>query len=142
MGHALLRGAILRKDYSRIGKIIDIPNLIDIQKKSYQQFLQVGVKSEGRTDIGLQGVFKSIFPIKDYSGTATLDFVGYALEEPKYTVEECQQRGMTYASPMKMTVRLVVWDKDRATGAQTIRDVKEQAACCVGQGSCNRRPDY
>ncbi|HAG51457.1 MAG: DNA-directed RNA polymerase subunit beta [Deltaproteobacteria bacterium GWC2_42_51] len=126
MGHALLRGAILRKDYSRIGKIIDIPNLIDIQKKSYQQFLQVGVKSEGRTDIGLQGVFKSIFPIKDYSGTATLDFVGYALEEPKYTVEECQQRGMTYASPMKMTVRLVVWDKDRATGAQTIRDVKEQ----------------
>ena len=126
MRHGLLNGAVLRKDYSRIGKIVDIPNLIDIQKKSYQQFLQVGVKPEARTDIGLQGVFKSIFPMKDYSGTATLDFVNYLLEEPKYTIEECQQRGMTYASPMKITVRLIMWDKDQTTGAQTIRDVKEQ----------------
>ena len=126
MRHGLLNGAVLRKDYSRIGKIVDIPNLIDIQKKSYQQFLQVGVKPEARTDIGLQGVFKSIFPMKDYSGTATLDFVNYILEEPKYTIEECQQRGMTYASPMKITVRLIMWDKDQTTGAQTIRDVKEQ----------------
>src|SRR3989344_3717684 len=126
MRHGLLNGAVLRKDYSRIGKIVDIPNLIDIQKKSYQQFLQVGVKPEARTDVGLQGVFKSIFPMKDYSGTATLDFVNYILEEPKYTIEECQQRGMTYASPMKITVRLIMWDKDQTTGAQTIRDVKEQ----------------
>ena len=126
MRHGLLNGAVLRKDYSRIGKIVDIPNLIDIQKKSYQQFLQVGVKPEARTDVGLQGVFKSIFPMKDYSGTATLDFVNYLLEEPKYTIEECQQRGMTYASPMKITVRLIMWDKDQTTGAQTIRDVKEQ----------------
>src|SRR3972149_4727199 len=126
MRHGLLNGAVLRKDYSRIGKIVDIPNLIDIQKKSYQQFLQVGVKPESRTDVGLQGVFKSIFPMKDYSGTATLDFVNYILEEPKYTIEECQQRGMTYASPMKITVRLIMWDKDQTTGAQTIRDVKEQ----------------
>ena len=126
MRHGLLNGAVLRKDYSRIGKIVDIPNLIDIQKKSYQQFLQVGIKPESRTDVGLQGVFKSIFPMKDYSGTATLDFVNYILEEPKYTIEECQQRGMTYASPMKITVRLIMWDKDQTTGAQTIRDVKEQ----------------
>ena len=126
MGHALLNGAILRKDYSRIGKIVDIPNLIDIQKKSYQQFLQLGVKPEARSDIGLQSVFKSVFPIKDYSGMASLDFVNYILEDPKYSVEECQQRGMTYASPIKITVRLIVWDKDQATAAQTIRDVKEQ----------------
>ena len=126
MGHALLNGAILRKDYSRIGKIVDIPNLIDIQKKSYQQFLQLGVKPEARSDIGLQSVFKSVFPIKDYSSMASLDFVNYILEDPKYSVEECQQRGMTYASPIKITVRLIVWDKDQATGAQTIRDVKEQ----------------
>src|SRR4030066_803102 len=126
MRHGLLNGAVLRKDYSRIGKIVDIPNLIDIQKKSYQQFLQVGIKPESRTDVGLQGVFKSIFPMKDYSGTATLDFVNYLLEEPKYTIEECQQRGMTYASPMKITVRLIMWDKDQTTGAQAIRDVKEQ----------------
>ncbi|HLG28705.1 MAG TPA: hypothetical protein VI387_00725, partial [Candidatus Brocadiales bacterium] len=126
MGHALLNGAILRKDYSRIGKIVDIPNLIDIQKKSYQQFLQLGVKPEARSDIGLQSVFKSVFPIKDYSGMASLDFVNYILEDPKYSVEECQQRGMTYASPIKITVRLIVWDKDQTTGAQTIRDVKEQ----------------
>ena len=126
MGHALLNAAILRKDYSRIGKIVDIPNLIDIQKKSYQQFLQLGVKPEARSDIGLQSVFKSVFPIKDYSSMASLDFVNYILEDPKYSVEECQQRGMTYASPIKITVRLIVWDKDQATGAQTIRDVKEQ----------------
>ncbi len=126
MGNVLLNGAILRKDYSRIGKIVDIPNLIDVQKKSYQQFLQLGVKPEARADIGLQGVFKTIFPIKDYSGTASMDFVNYILEDPKYSVEECQQRGMTYASPIRITVRLVVWDKDQTTGAQTIRDVKEQ----------------
>ncbi|MBI3398695.1 MAG: DNA-directed RNA polymerase subunit beta [Deltaproteobacteria bacterium] len=126
MGYALLNGGILRKSYSRIGKIVDIPNLIDVQKKSYQQFLQLDVKPGNRADIGLQGVFKSIFPIKDYSGTATLDFVNYILEGTKYTIEECQQRGMTYASPMKITVRLVVWDKNHSTSAQTIRDVKEQ----------------
>ncbi|MBI3752971.1 MAG: DNA-directed RNA polymerase subunit beta [Deltaproteobacteria bacterium] len=126
MGHVLLNGAILRKDYSRIGKIVDIPNLIDVQKRSYQQFLQLEAKPDARADLGLQAVFKSIFPIKDYSGTASLEFVNYILEEPNYTVEECQQRGMTYAAPMKITVRLVVWDKDEATGAQTIRDVKEQ----------------
>ena len=126
MGHALLNGATLRKNYSRIGKIVDIPNLIDVQKKSYQQFLQFDVKPDNRADIGIHGVFKSLFPIKDYSGTATLDFVNYILEEPKYSVEECQQRGMTYASPMKIVVRLVVWDKDQSTSAQTIRDVKEQ----------------
>ena len=126
MGNVLLSGAVLRKDYSRIGKIVDIPNLIDVQKRSYQQFLQSGVKPDARADIGLQGVFKSIFPIKDYSGTASMDFVNYILEEPKYSVEECQQRGMTYASPIRIIIRLVVWDKDQTTEAQIIRDVKEQ----------------
>jgi DNA-directed RNA polymerase subunit beta len=80
MGNVLLSGAVLRKDYSRIGKIVDIPNLIDVQKRSYQQFLQSGVKPDARADTGLQGVFKSIFPIKDYSGTASMDFVNYVLK--------------------------------------------------------------
>nr|PZM91132.1 MAG: DNA-directed RNA polymerase subunit beta [Pseudomonadota bacterium] len=116
----------IRKSFAKIQKIIDIPNLIDIQKRSYELFLQEGVPPEKREDIGLQGVFKSVFPIKDFNETSSLEFVSYHLEEPKYDEDECRQRGMTYASPMKVTVRLVVWDKDEETGAQSIRDVKEQ----------------
>src|SRR5690606_3075672 len=120
----------IRKSFAKIQKIIDIPNLIDIQKRSYELFLQEGVPPEKREDIGLQGVFKSVFPIKDFNETSSLEFVSYHLEEPKYDEDECRQRGMTYASPMKVTVRLVVWDKDEETGAQSIRDVKEQDVYC------------
>ena len=116
----------IRKSFAKIPKIIEIPNLIDIQKRSFEQFLQEDVPPEKREDIGLQGVFKSVFPIKDFNETSSLEFVSYNLEEPKYDEDECRQRGMTYASPMKVTVRLVVWDKDEETGAQSIRDVKEQ----------------
>lgn len=121
-----LSGAILRKDFTRIKKVIDIPNLIEVQKRSFDQFLQANLRPGDRKDVGLQGVFKGVFPIKDFSGTSQLEFVGYTLEDPKYTVEECRQKGMTYAASMKVMVRLVVWDKDHETGAQTIRDIKEQ----------------
>jgi DNA-directed RNA polymerase subunit beta len=115
-----------RKSYAKIGKIIDIPNLIDIQKQSYEKFLQKDVPIEKREDIGLQGVFKSVFPIKDFSETSSIEFVSYTLDKPKYDVDECRQRGMTFAAPIKVTVRLVIWDTNEDTGSQSIRDVKEQ----------------
>src|SRR5919197_217125 len=116
----------IRKNFAKINKIIDIPNLIDIQKHSYDKFLQADKAPEQREDSGLQGVFKSVFPIRDFNETSSLEFVSYHLEKPKYDVDECHQRGMTFSAPIKVVVRLVVWDKDPDTGAQSIRDVKEQ----------------
>ncbi len=114
----------LRKDFSKIPRILEFPNLIDIQKQSFEGFLQTRIEPEKRESTGLQAVFNSVFPIKDFNDTASLEFVGYSLEEPKYDVEECLQRGMTYAAPFKVTIRLVAWDD--ANGQQSIRDVKEQ----------------
>ncbi|MBI3076569.1 MAG: DNA-directed RNA polymerase subunit beta [Deltaproteobacteria bacterium] len=116
----------LRKDFGKIRRIIEIPNLIEIQKSSYERFLQKDVEPERREDVGLQAVFKSVFPIKDFNKTSSLEFVGYTISEPKYDEEECRQRGMTFAVPIKVTVRLVVWDQDKETGARSIRHVKEQ----------------
>src|SRR5580693_420129 len=115
-----------RKTFAKIAKIIDIPNLIDIQKQSYEKFLQKDIALDKREDVGLQGVFKSVFPIKDFSETSSLEFVSYTLDKPKYDVDECRQRGMTFAAPIKVIVRLVVWDTNEETGSQSIRDVKEQ----------------
>jgi DNA-directed RNA polymerase subunit beta len=114
----------VRKNFSKIPAILEIPNLIEIQKQSFERFLQTQIEPEKRENTGLQAVFNSIFPIKDFNDTASLEFVGYVLEQPKYDVQECLQRGMTYAAPFKVTIRLVAWDD--AEGAQTIRDVKEQ----------------
>jgi DNA-directed RNA polymerase subunit beta len=114
----------LRKDFSKIPRILEIPNLIEIQKESFERFLQTRIDPEKRERTGLQAVFASVFPIRDFNDTASLEFVGYTLEAPKYDVQECLQRGMTYAAPFKVTVRLVAWDD--AEGSQTIRDVKEQ----------------
>ena len=106
----------IRRNFAKIPKIIDIPNLIDIQKHSYDKFLQADKSAEQREDTGLQGVFKSVFPIKDFNETSSLEFVSYHLEKPKYDVDECHQRGMTFSAPIKVVVRLVVWDKDPDTG--------------------------
>ena len=116
----------IRKSFGRIAAAVPMPNLIEVQKSSYDQFLQRQIPLDERTDIGLQAVFKSVFPIRDFSMRGTLEFVKYEFEEPKYDVEECQQRGMTYAAPLKVTLRLVVWDIDEETGARSIRDIKEQ----------------
>ena len=116
----------VRKSFGRIPTVAPIPNLIEVQKSSYDQFLQVNVPVKKRTDTGLQEVFKSVFPIKDFSGRGELEFVKYELDEPKYDVEECIQRGMTYAAPLRATLRLVVWDTDEDTGSRSIRDIKEQ----------------
>jgi DNA-directed RNA polymerase subunit beta len=116
----------LRRSFGRIKKIIDLPYLIEIQKNSYDQFLQKDVAPTQRQNFGLQEVFKSVFPIKDFNETASLEFVSYALGEPKYDVEECHQRGMTFAAPLKVTVQLVLWDVDAQSGARSIKNVKEQ----------------
>jgi DNA-directed RNA polymerase subunit beta len=114
----------LRRSFGKIKKIIDIPNLIEIQKRSYEEFLQADAAPDQRTDTGLQAVFKSVFPIKDFNETASLEFVSYELGQPKYDVEECHQRGMTYAAPLKVKIQLVIWDVEG--GRRSIKNVKEQ----------------
>jgi DNA-directed RNA polymerase subunit beta len=116
----------IRKSFGRIEEVAPMPNLIEVQKASYDGFLQIKVPPVERTSFGLQTVFESVFPIKDFAEKGTLEFVKYVLEEPKYDVEECQQRGVTYAAPLKLTLRLVVFDVDEETGARSIRDIKEQ----------------
>ena len=116
----------VRKFFGNIRESAIMPNLIEVQKYSYDQFLQVGKPDSGREDQGLQAVFSSVFPISDFAGTATLEFVDYEFEDPKYDVEECQQRGMTFAAPLKVTLRLIVFEVDEDTGARSVKDIKEQ----------------
>ncbi len=116
----------IRKNFGRISTIAPMPNLIEVQKSSYAQFLQINVPAKERTDTGLQEVFKSVFPIHDFAGRGDLEFVKYELDQPKYDVDECIKRGLTYAVPVHVTLRLVVWDVDDETGARSIRDIKEQ----------------
>ena len=115
-----------RKYFGRIKKILEIPNLIDIQKKSYEKFLQKDIHPLKRGSFGLQGAFRSVFPISDFSGKCSLEFVSYKIGNVRYDVKECIQKGMTYAAPLKIVVRLVVFDTDRGSGHKTIRDIKEQ----------------
>ncbi|HOR32918.1 MAG TPA: DNA-directed RNA polymerase subunit beta, partial [Syntrophales bacterium] len=115
-----------RKNFGRIQKIIDVPNLIDIQMKSYEKFLQKDTQPEKRNGFGLQGAFKSIFPISDFSGKCSLEFVSYKIGESRYDVKECIAKGLTYAAPLKIVVRLVVFDADRTSEQKIIRDIKEQ----------------
>ena len=116
----------IRRSFSKIKKIIDMPNLIEVQRQSYKSFLQMFTEPSGRKDVGLEAVFRSVFPINDFAGRANLNYVSYNLEKPKYDVEECQQRGLTYASALRITLRLEVWDIDETTEAKTLRDIKEQ----------------
>ena len=116
----------IRKFFGKIQEVAEMPNLIEVQKASYDQFLQIEEPKGGRADDGLQAVFKSVFPISDFSGAAMLEFVRYEFEPPKYDVEECRQRGMTFAAPLKVTLRLIVFDVDPDTGARSVKDIKEQ----------------
>ncbi len=116
----------VRKNYAKITKIIDIPNLIDIQKQSYEKFLQKDIPPSSARTSACRASSSRVFPIKDFSETSSLEFVSYNLEKPKYDVDECRQRGMTFAAPIKVVIRLVVWDTNEETGSQSIRDVKEQ----------------
>ena len=116
----------VRKFFGSIKEVAEMPNLIEVQKASYDQFLLVKEPEGGRPDEGLQAVFKSVFPISDFSNSSQLEFVKYEFEPPKYDVDECRQRGMTYAAPLKVTLRLIVFDVDEETGARSVKDIKEQ----------------
>jgi DNA-directed RNA polymerase subunit beta len=119
-------GRRVRRDFGKIASIVEIPNLIEIQRNSYEAFLQKDYTPEHREDMGLQAVFKSVFPISDYNENASLEFVGYHFGDPKYTVEECHARGMTHAIPLKVTLRLVVYEQDKSAKRRTVKDIKEQ----------------
>ncbi|MCI0372172.1 MAG: DNA-directed RNA polymerase subunit beta, partial [candidate division NC10 bacterium] len=120
------KGAGDRISFAKIPEIIAIPNLIEIQRRSFDQFLQHRVPPDRREQIGLQGVFSSIFPVNDYDDSASLEFVKYEFGQTKYSPVECREKGMTYSAPLKVTLRLVVWDKGGAGEAKSIRDIKEQ----------------
>ncbi len=117
----------VRRFFGKIPEVAEMPNLIEVQKASYDQFLLVDEPKGGRPDEGLQSVFKSVFPITDFSGTSMLEFVSYEFEPPKFDVDECRQRDLTYAAPLKVTLRLIVFDIDEDTGAKSIKDIKEQS---------------
>src|SRR5205085_957008 len=116
----------VRKFFGKIQEVAEMPNLIEVQKASYDQFLLVQEPQGSRPNESLQAVVKSVFPISDFSNTSMLEFVKYEFEPPKYDVDECRQRGMTYAAPLKVTLRLIVFDTDQETGAKSIKDIKEQ----------------
>ena len=116
----------VRKVFGHIGEVAEMPNLIEVQKASYDQFLLVDAPERGRPDEGLQSVFRSVFPISDFAATSLLEFVKYEFEPPKFDVDECRQRGMTFAAPLKVTLRLIVFDVDPDTGAKSVKDIKEQ----------------
>ncbi|MEL7259556.1 MAG: hypothetical protein AAFN80_17265, partial [Pseudomonadota bacterium] len=116
----------LRKYYGKIREVLEMPNLIEVQKSSYDLFLKSGDQETPTDGEGIKGVFQSVFPIKDFNETAVLEFVDYDLEKPKYDVEECMQRDMTYSAPLKVTLRLIVFDVDEDTGAKSVKDIKEQ----------------
>lgn len=116
----------VRKSFAKTHQIIEPPHLIAMQRESYELFLQRNIAPELRRDHGLQSIFQSIFPISDFNGLCSLEFVRYSFGEPKYTVAECIERGMTYEAPLKITVRLITFDVDEETGVQSVRDIKEQ----------------
>ncbi|MBI1687436.1 DNA-directed RNA polymerase subunit beta [Methylorubrum rhodesianum] len=126
MANTLVGRKRIRKFFGKIREVAEMPNLIEVQKASYDQFLMVDEPEGGRADEGLQSVFKSVFPISDFASTALLEFVRYTFEQPKYDVDECRQRGITFAAPLKVTLRLIVFDVDPDTGAKSVKDIKEQ----------------
>ncbi|MCD6569796.1 MAG: DNA-directed RNA polymerase subunit beta [Deltaproteobacteria bacterium] len=126
MNNILLDPKLERKTFATRTKLVDIPDLVELPKRSYSDFLQKDTPPDKRKDIGLQAVFRSVFPIKDFNEDASLEFVEYNISDPKYDIEECVQKGVTYGAPMTLKVRLVVWDRDEETSTASIRDIKEQ----------------
>jgi DNA-directed RNA polymerase subunit beta len=126
MAQATVGQKRIRRYFGKIREVLEMPNLIEVQKSSYDLFLNSGDGPKPSDDAGIQGVFRSVFPIKDFNENSVLEFVKYELEKPKYDVEECQSRDMTYAAPLKVTLRLIVFDVDEDTGAKSVKDIKEQ----------------
>jgi DNA-directed RNA polymerase subunit beta len=126
MAQAYVGQKRIRRYFGKIREVLEMPNLIEVQKSSYDLFLRSGDSDKPLDDEGIQGTFQSVFPIKDFNETSVLEFVKYELEKPKYDVDECQSRDMTYAAPLKVTLRLIVFDVDEVTGARSVKDIKEQ----------------
>ncbi|MGB1540230.1 MAG: hypothetical protein ACPG80_04660 [Rickettsiales bacterium] len=124
--HSFTSRKRIRKSFGKISAVTSLPNLIEVQKNSYDQFLQLDSKQDKRDERGLHGVLKSVFPIKDFAETATMEYVGYSFDRPKYDVEECRSRGINFSAALRVTMRLIVWDVDEDTGAREIKDIKEQ----------------
>ena len=116
----------IRYSFGKIGKTIEVPNLVDIQKISFDKFLQLGKSVEDRLNTGLQEVFNSVFPIKDYAGKSELHYIDYYLDNPKYDVDECRRKGLTFSASLMVTFRLIIWDLNEETGEKSLRDIKEQ----------------
>ena len=126
MSLAYINSKKIRKSFGKISNVTALPNLIEVQKRSYDGFLQLKTEPEKRSSTGLHAVFKSVFPINDYTERATVDYVSYDIGIPKYDVEECSQRGMTFGAPLLVNFRLIVWDIDEEAGTKSVRDIKEQ----------------
>jgi DNA-directed RNA polymerase subunit beta len=126
MTYSFTEKKLIRKNFGKRPGVLRVPYLLEIQKQSYRQFLQTEVAPEQRIDQGLQAAFKTVFPIESYNGNAALEFVSYRLGTPPFDVKECQQRGLIYAAPLRALLRLVVFEKDEATGTKAVRDIKEQ----------------
>jgi DNA-directed RNA polymerase subunit beta len=124
LGH--INSKKIRKSFGKIPLVTSLPNLVEVQKRSFDSFLQLNTDPEKRDNIGLHSIFKSVFPIHDYTERATVDYVSYNLGVPKYDVEECTQRGMTYGTPLLVNFRLIIWDIDEIAGTKSVRDIKEQ----------------
>jgi DNA-directed RNA polymerase subunit beta len=116
----------IRKDFSKLQNVMDVPYLLAIQLDSYRGFLQEGVSKEQLRDVGLHAAFKSVFPIVSYSGNAALEYVGYRLGEPAFDVKECIMRGITYAAPLRVKVHLIIFDRESSKAVKEIKDIKEQ----------------
>src|SRR5690554_959322 len=124
MAYSLTQKKRIRKDFGKRARILEVPYLLAIQLDSYRDFLQADAKPDARDDKGLHAAFKSIFPIVSYSGNAELQYVSYRLGTPVFDVKECQLRGVTFAAPLRVTLRLVIYDREAKT--QTVKDIREQ----------------
>jgi len=126
MAYSFTEKKRIRKNFGKQGSVLETPYLLAIQLDSYRQFLQADKAEEGRDDVGLHAAFKTVFPISSYSGNAVLEYVSYRLGEPVFDVKECQLRGLTYAAPLRVKVRLIVYDKEAAGPKKPVKDVREQ----------------
>ncbi len=129
MAYSFTEKKRIRKNFGKRPTILDVPYLLSIQLDSYEKFLQVGPDSEkedNREEIGLHAAFKSVFPIVSYSGNAALEYVSYRLGDPVFDVKECQMRGLTYAAPIRVKVRLVIYDKEASGTPKPVKDIREQ----------------
>ncbi|MEO0578590.1 MAG: DNA-directed RNA polymerase subunit beta [Pseudomonadota bacterium] len=126
MAYSFTEKKRIRKDFGKRASVLDVPYLLSIQINSYRKFLQEGKTEEQRDDIGLHAAFQTVFPIVSYSGNAALEYVSYRLDEPVFDVKECQIRGQTYAAPLRVKVRLVIYDKEASGTPKPVKDVREQ----------------